>query len=149
MYDMSSFEDAVASFRHFLDENGHPTDLFWVFRDDVWKRSPTDVLLKYPVSRDNILLAQKVFDEGRERGLLDVHAVATAAGKVAATVWFPKFPSEEVQGWDRGMKLSLAEPLPRAKTIGALRWRLFGFLPGFRDYQKADIFLGTKTWAAA
>jgi hypothetical protein len=92
MNDLSTFEDAVASLRRFLDENGHPTDLFWVCRDDVWKRSPTDVLLKYPVTRENTLLAQKVFDEGRERGLVDVHAVATVAGKVARPFGSQSFP---------------------------------------------------------
>ena len=149
MLDFTTFEEAVASLRRFLNENGHPADLFWVFRDDVWKRSPTDVLLKYPVPRENTLLAQKVFDEGRERGLVDVRAVANAAGKVAVTVWFPKFPEEEVQGWNRGMVISIAKPLPRAKTIGTLQWWLFSCLPRFRHYQKADMFIGTKTWAAA
>jgi hypothetical protein len=59
MFEFSTFEEAVASLRRFLNENGHPTDLFWVFRDDVWKRSPTDVLLKYAVPRGNTVLAQK------------------------------------------------------------------------------------------
>jgi hypothetical protein len=80
---------------------------------------------------------------------VDIHAVAVAAGQVAATVWFPKYAHEEVQGWNRGMKLSISQPLPRAKTIGALRWSLLGFLPRFRQYQKSDIFIGSIGWAAA
>jgi hypothetical protein len=47
------------------------------------------------------------------------------------------------------MKLSIAQPLPRAKPVGALRWSLLRFLPRFRKYQKADIFIGTIAWAAA
>ncbi len=143
------FREALTEFHRFLRENGHPTDLFWVFRDDIWKLSPTKVWIKYPPSRQNINLAEKVFAEGREKGLVDVHAVAVAAGQIAATVWFPKYAHEEVQGWNRGMRLSISHSLPHAKTVGALRWSLLKFVPRFRQYQTADIFIGTKAWAAA
>jgi len=136
-------------FRRFLDKNGHPSEVFWVFRDDVWKLSPSDVWIKYPSSLENITLAEKVFAEGRERGHVDIHAVAIAAGKIAATVWFPKYANEEVQGWNQGMKLSISQPLLRAKTFGALRWSLLRFLPSFRHYQRSDILIGTRAWAAA
>ena len=143
------FAAALVRFRRFLAESGHPTALFWVFREDVWKLSPTDVWVKYPSSTVNVALAEKVFAEGREKGCVEVHAVAAAAGRMAATVWFPKYAHEEVQGWNRGMKLSISQPLPRAKTIGALRWSLLGFLPRFRQYQKTDTSIGTIAWAAA
>ena len=149
MNDIPDFAGALAQFRRFLGENGHPSDLFWVFRDDVWKLSPTEVWVKYPSSPQNIRLAEKVFAEGREKGLVEIHAVAVAAGHLAATVWFPKYANEDVQGWNRGMKLSISQPLPRAKTIGALRWSLLRFRPRFRQYQKADMFIGTIAWAAA
>lgn len=73
MYDLPSFENALASFRRFLNESGHPTEVFWVFRDDVWKRSK-DLLISYRSASQNLVLAQKVFAEGRERGLVDIHA---------------------------------------------------------------------------
>src|SRR5882672_5777244 len=143
MNQIPDFADALAQFRRFLAENGHPIDVLWVFRDDVWKRSPTEILVKYPVDKDNLTLAQKVFAEGRERGLVDMHAVAITRDKVAATVWFPKYPDEEVQGWNRGMKLSISQPLLRAKTFGTLCWSLFRLLPRFRHYQKAEFVIGT------
>jgi hypothetical protein len=149
MNEIPDFVEALTQFRRVLGENGHPSDLFWVFRDDVWKLSPMEVWIKYPSSRQNISLAEKVFTEGREKGLVDIQAVAVAAGQVAATVWFPKYAHEEVQGWNRGMKLSISQPLPNAKIVGALRWSLLGFLPRFREYQKADMSIGTLAWAAA
>lgn len=149
MNDLPDFAEALTQFRLLLGENGHPTDLFWVFRDDVWKLSPTEVWVKYPSSRQNLRLAEKVFAEGRAKGLVEIHAVAVAAGEVAATVWFPKYEHEEVQGWNRGMKVSISQPLPRAKTIGPLRWSLLRIVPSFRQYQKADMFIGTIAWAAA
>jgi hypothetical protein len=149
MNDIPNFAEALTQFRRFLGESDLPSDPLWVFRDDVWKLSPTEVWVRYPSSPQNIGLAEKVFAEGREKGLVNIHGVAVAAGQVATTVWFPKYEQEEVQGWNRGMKLSISKPLPRAKTIGALRWSLLGFLPRFRQYQKADMFIGTTAWAAA
>ena len=149
MNEIPDFTEALTEFRHFLGENGYPSDLFWVFREDVWKLSPPEVWVKYPPSRLNDSLAEKVFAEGREKGLVDIHAVALAGGQVAATVWFPKYEHEEVQGWNGGMKLSISQPLLRAKTVGAVRWSLLRFLPQFRNYQKTDTFIGTRAWAAA
>jgi hypothetical protein len=148
MTDIPNFEDALKSFCEFLAKQGHPTNVFWVFRDDIWKRSPTSVVLRSPAHEQNLALAQKVFEEGRARGLVDVHAIATIGDKVAATVWFPKLADEESEGWD-GMKLSIAQPLPRAELVRRLRWLLFHLKPQFRHYQRFDIWVGTKAWAAS
>jgi hypothetical protein len=144
-----SFHDAVASFRNFLKENGHPTEILWVFRDDLWQCSQTEVLVRYPTSSENFVLAQKVFGEGCEKGLVDIYAVAIAADQVATTVWFPKFAGEDVQGWDCGMKLSIAQPLPRARIVNPLRWWFFRFAPRFRHYQNFEWTVRSKRWAAA
>ena len=149
MTEIPDFESAVASFRRFLEEQGHPSGILWVFREDIWKRASDDVVLRFPSQAKNLALAKKVFDEGRRKGLVNVHAIATVDDRVAATVWFPKFPGEEVQGWDRGMKLSIAEPLLRAKAVGAFRWLSFRLHPQFRHYQRAEWTVGTKAWAAA
>jgi hypothetical protein len=73
----------------------------------------------------------------------------TAAQKVAATVWFPKYENEEIQGWDQGMKLTIYDPLPDAKLVGRLRWRLLRFDPGFQRYRKMEFCIGTKDWASS
>jgi hypothetical protein len=36
---------------------------------------------------------------------------------VAATVWFSKYPDEEVQGWNLGMKLAILQTLPAARLM--------------------------------
>ena len=149
MNEIPDFENAVASFRHVLAQAGHPSNILWVFREDIWKRSHGDVVLRFPSQKKNLALAKKVFGEGRKKGLVDVHAIASVDDRVAATVWFPKFTNEEIQGWDRGMKLSIADPLPSAKAVGALRWLCFRLHPRFRHYQRFDLWVGTKEWAAA
>jgi hypothetical protein len=147
MNDIPDFENALESFRRFLAEQGHPTNVFWVFREDIWKRSPTSVVLRFPSQIKNLGLAKKVFEEGREKGLVEVRAIATVGDKVAATVWFPRFKEEEIQGWECGMKLSIVEPLPSAEIVGELRWLLFSLKPQFRHYQRFELWVGTKAWA--
>lgn len=149
MNDIPDFGDAVASFRLFLAEQGHPDKILWVFREDIWKRSPGDVVLRFPPPIKNLALAKKVFEEGRRKGLVDVHAIAVVDDRVAATVWFPKFSDEEIQGWNAGMKLSIAEPLPRARSVGGFMWLYFRLQPKFRYYQRCEFGVGTKAWAAA
>jgi len=147
MNDIPEFEDVVALFRHFLADQGHPSTIFWVFREDIWKRSPIDVVLRFPSQIRNLALAKKVFAEGREKGLVDIHAIASVDDKAAATVWFPKFTGEEIQGWNSGMKLSIADPLPSAKSVGRLKWLGFRLQPRFRHYQRSEFGIGTKAWA--
>ena len=149
MNDIPEFEEAIASFRSFLAEQGHSTGIVWVFREDIWKRSPTSVVLRFPSQTTNLALAKKVFEDGRNKGLVDIQAVAAVDNKVAATVWFPKFADEEIQGWDRGMKLSIAEPLPGAETVSQLQWLLISLKPQLRHYQRFESWIGTKAWAAA
>ena len=149
MNDIPEFEDAVSSFRQFLTDNGHPSEIVWIFLDDLWKRSVTEVFVRIPSQPKSLALAKKVFNEGRKKGLVDVHAVAVADSHVAATVWFPRTEDDEIQGWNRGMKLTISEPLLRAKTFGSFRWWLFSFLPRFRHYQTWERVIGTRAWAGA
>jgi hypothetical protein len=150
MSEIPEFQVAISDFRSFLVAQGHAYEIVWVFRDDLWFRGPDRVLMRYPPPEKNRSLAEKVYDEGRERGLVEITAVATANGHLAATVWFPKFPEEEeMQGWSQGLKLSIRRPLPAAKVIGGLRWRAVRCLSGYRWYQRHEYSIGSRRWAAA
>jgi hypothetical protein len=149
MSEIPEFHVAIIDFRQFLVEQGHADELVWVFRDDLWFRGPDQVLMRYPPPAGNKSLAEKVYDEGRKRGLVEITAVATTSGHVAATVWFPKFPEEEVQGWSQGLKLAIRQPLPAAKVVGGLRWRMVSHLSGYRWYQRHEFSIGSRRWAAA
>src|SRR4051812_4963897 len=131
MSEIPEFQVAISDFRQFLIREGHADKLVWVFRDDLWFRGPDEVLMRYPLPAGNAPLAEKVYDEGRERGLVEIKAVATSRDCVVATVWFPKFAEEEVQGWSQGLKLVIRQPLPEARIVGRLRWRVAGFMPGY------------------
>ncbi len=142
------FEIAVGDFRRFLTGQGHPGKLCWVFSDDLWTRGPTDVLLRFP-PRANLVLAKKVYGEGRERGLIQMLAVATARDYVAANVWYPKHPEEEVQGWSQGLKLSITQPLPPAKLVNRMAWLFVRLTPEYRRYQRSTFSIGSRRWANA
>lgn len=149
MSEIPEFQLAISNFRLFLAEQGHPDKIFWMFRDDLWFRQPDHVLVRYPPPAENKLLAEKVYDKGRECGLVGITAIATASCHIAATVWFPKSPEEEVQGWSQGLKLSINQPLPSAKVVGGLMWCVVRHLSGYRWYQRNECFIGSRRWAAA
>jgi hypothetical protein len=81
--------------------------------------------------------------------LVEISAVAAVEDYMAATIWFPKLPDEEVQGWNRGMKLTICQPLSNARAVATLWWHLLMLLPRFRRYQKTKSFIGTRAWAAS
>ncbi len=43
-------------------------------------------------------LAEIIYDEGREQGIVGMTAGAAANGHTAATARYPKFPEEEARG---------------------------------------------------
>ena len=130
MGELPEFQVAISDFRRFLVEQGHADELVCVFRDGLWFRGPQQVWMRSPPPAENVPLAKKVYDEGRQGGVVGITALAMAKGHVAATVWFPRLPEEEVQGWLRGLKLAILQPLPAGNVIGGLRWRMFKCLKG-------------------
>src|SRR6267142_3599074 len=129
MNEIPDFDEALEGFRRFLRECGHPDKVFWVFREDVWQRSPEQVWVRYPAISKNESLARKVFGEGRARGLVEIKALAKIESEIAATVWFPKYPEEEVQGWDHGMKLAISDPVLEATAVSKYFWMSLSFQP--------------------
>jgi hypothetical protein len=148
MTDIPEFDVAVARFQQLLLDSGQPTTPLWVFRDDVYARTPSVIALRYPPPRENSSLAVKVFNEGRASGFVAITAIGTTGKVVAATVWFPRTPRDEVQGWNCGMKLSMVQPLPNAKLVSGWLWGITQYLPSYRRYQREAAFIGPRAWAA-
>lgn len=149
MNEIPEFKNAVTSFRCFLARQGYPDRLLWVFRDDLWFRRPDQVFMRLPLPSVNTHLAEKVYGEGRKQGFVEIAAVAINNDHVAATVWFPRFPKEEIQGWSCGLKLAIRQPLPVGTVIDGLGWWVVRCFPGYRRYQRLVGNLGTRRWAAS
>lgn len=149
MIEIPPFEGAVEDFTKFLATRGHPTALAWLFRDDIWRRDHLHVSIRWPVPAGTRTLAEKVYGEGRTRGIIGIHAVAQAPDVVFATAWFPKFPEDEVQGWSANLKLSISDPLPPAHRVPSFLWSAVRWTPTYRRYQKWECTIGSRKWAAA
>jgi hypothetical protein len=148
--ELPEFEKAVDDFRDFLRKEGHSDKLLWVFRDDTWFKALDDRIIRFPAPRENEQLIRKVYYEGKLKGLASINALATFQGQTVATVWFPKYEKEEVQGWDIGLKLSIRNPLPEATSAGPLLWIFITKLPGFRrSFRENDWLIGSREWARA
>jgi hypothetical protein len=145
MNEIPDFQRALSDFRRFLLDERHPEELIWVFRDDLWSRRRDLLLVRYPTPAENQHLAEKVYAEGRERGLVEVNAIAASSRHIFATVWFPKYPEEEVQGWSHGLKLTIRQPLPAAKEVSALKWLVVKRLSSYQRYQRDEFHVGIGT----
>jgi hypothetical protein len=143
------FTEAVLQMRRHLAAHNAPEAITWVFRDDVLSTSPERLFVLRPVSEDNPRLTEKVFGEGAAGGLVEIVAIATHAAHTLASVWYPKFPEEEVQGWAVGMKLVIRTPLPRATAIpSSLAW-VVRLTPAYRRFNPFGGFIGDRAWARA
>jgi hypothetical protein len=99
----------VESFQGFLASNSLPGTITWVFRDDTWLVSPEKLVVLSPPRKGNALLAAKVYEEGRAKGLVEIVAIGRTQSRTVATVWFPKFAEDEVQGWSVGSFIGTRE----------------------------------------
>jgi hypothetical protein len=149
MSEIPVFVEAAARFQRFLRSEGFPTPVVWAFRDDVWQLGLSRVFVRWPAPHSNLDLVEKVVAEGQAKGLVEIAAIAYATSWTLATVWYPRYDLEEIQGWSEGLKLSIKKPLPVAVRIPRVLWPLLGWLPGFRRYQKTALCIGTREWAAA
>jgi hypothetical protein len=147
--ELPQFDVAVQDFTRVLSEHGHPTAVVWVFRDDIWRRSSRHVLVRWPVRPGAPVLAERVYEQGRRRGIAAIDAIAHGRTMTFATVWFPKFAEDEVQGWSEDLKLSIADPLVRAELIPSLMWLAIRCMPAYWRYQRSFQWVGTRKWARA
>jgi hypothetical protein len=135
--------------RRHLATHGAPEGITWVFRDDVLSISPERLFILRPVSEDSARLAEKVFGEGAARGRVEIVAIGTHGAHTLVFVWYPKFPEEEVQGWEVGMKLAIRTPLPRATAFPrSLAW-VVRLTPAYRRFNQFGSFIGDRAWARA
>jgi hypothetical protein len=149
MAEIPEFDDAVHDLEKLLLELQHPTSINWIFRDDLWCPRMERMLIRWPVREGATELATMVYEQGRRRGLAEVRAIAKSDEKVFATVWFPKFPEEEVQGWNRNLKVSVSSPLIEAALISKFSWSVLSLAPGFKRFQASYPFVGSRKWANA
>jgi hypothetical protein len=149
MASIPEFSEAVESFQAFLASNALPTAITRVFRDDTWFVAHDKLIARSEPDGGNAPLAAKVYAEGQAKGLVEIIAIGRAPSHTLATLRFPKFAEDEVQGWNVGLKLAIRQPCPVAWMVGGVFWSFLQWSPAFRHYQRDYGFIGTREWAAA
>ena len=148
MKEMQDWRPVLAELKMRLAAKGYPTDLWWIFRDDVFKLSqPPRMLCRRP-ARDNASLAEQVFNKGRTRGLVRIVAVARFGKRTAVTVWYPELSGEDQSAWNKGAWIKIRNPLPRGLWVPRLLWPFLQLTPCYRSYQRDGWGIGTRQWAS-
>ncbi len=133
----TSFAEAVAQFKEFLKGNNLPTEILWVFSEDVFSRNvkfyETDFWLKLPLSEENEKLAEKYYKIGQQKNIgVGISGFALCEDKICCSLIVPKDAedSEFLFMSPKYLKFSFVNDLPIAKAVkNSFRWTIFKFLP--------------------
>jgi hypothetical protein len=129
-----AFGEAIGVLRGMLPQDGLHTPLLWITREDFYATRFGWYYYSPRPSCDPSMF-NKYYEVGRSRGLVSVHAIFYSPGIVGCTVWFPKSEADSVQGWDSGLKVSVAVPLGiGAEVRSELSWKLRTLSPTYRRY---------------
>ena len=141
---MPDFLSAKTQLSEFLRGEGKADRIAWVFKDDLFLADPETAFIRYPLPADTEPLAGKVFNEGRQKGLVELSAIAGNADETFVSIWYPRAGDEEVDGWEEGVKMSISEPLARSVLVTSrMEWWFWRKLPPYRRYQKESFWLQT------
>jgi hypothetical protein len=134
-------------FRNFLRELGHQSDVVWTFREDFYSIPGSRTWIRWPLPDANAAVAARCFEAGRGRGLVEIAALFRVGASLAATVFAPA--PDEIQGWDRGFKLSVRSPVDEAVPVSnGLLWALHRRRSAYANFQRRDTFVHSPGVAA-
>jgi hypothetical protein len=124
------FDLAVTQFKEFLATEGKPTEILWVFREDVtsFKRM---LWFKAPIRHENESSARILYAQGLERGLgVNLHQIGEYANNSLCYIWIPADEVDMSQAMmGNGLKLSILQssfdlrPVPGNLNWKWLKWR--------------------------
>jgi len=103
-----SFDESVAKYKRFLEENGYPSHVVWVMPEDVLVSSGPVIYVRVPVSESNEEFVRHLFDLGisQEKGVL-FDTVCDGDGITFSYAWVPRDGAEaEESMMPKGLKLS-------------------------------------------
>jgi len=117
------FDDAVRRFDAFLGENGHEGEIAWLFSGDVTSRG-RNAWVRWPVPEKNLERAKRLYEEGKARDGVRLHAFCQVGDAIGARLELPHPDDPETGRIACGLVLVVASTLPIARPIRSrLRWR--------------------------
>lgn len=133
----TSFSQAVQRFREFLAENKLPTEINWLFCEDVFSRNTdlfeTDFWLKLPIPSENKRLTENQYNIGQKKGFgIGLVAFAVCEGKSCCSLLIPKDEedSEFLFMSPKYLKFSFLQEMPTVRIVkNSLHWKIFKLMP--------------------
>ena len=143
---MPPFADAVVQFRQFLVSQRVPSELLWVFREDVTSRERR-ILVKEPLPLENERLVASLYERGCQHGLgVQIDAFCLLSSRVCCYIWMPEDESEAEYQMISGLKLSVPTELLQAYSVKSnLMWSVQTWLDEQSSWNKAEDRLPRKT----
>lgn len=143
MGNIPDFDDAEYQLKDFLTRHQLPSSITWIRPEDSYSTAPDRHVVVWP-SPQGRTEARRRFDIGREQGLVGLDALfqvtdQNVVDRTVATVITPR--PDQIQGWPRGLKLSIRRPFVQAEVVlPGLPWLLHRLRPAYRRFQRASPF---------
>jgi hypothetical protein len=129
-----SFRESKEEFQKFLAAQGLSSDLLWIFREDLICL-PTRILIKVPLPEKNEILAETLFDTGREQNFgICLNAFCSLDGKICCYVQLPNdgFDAQCSLMSNEHVKFSVrTNPLNAEPVTNVLFWRFYRLVEKF------------------
>jgi hypothetical protein len=119
-----AFDVAERNLVAFLEQQGYPPIVAWVFREDVQSAEST-IRVRWPIPSANEVIARGLYESGRTRGLgVELRGVCRIDGVTCCYVWIPKDETEAEYALlpEGELKISAPTKLPTGETAGPLSW---------------------------
>jgi hypothetical protein len=148
----TSFDDAVAFFRNFLNEQGETAPILWVFKEDVFSRKAevyeTAFWIKLPIPPDNETFAGKAFALAQQRNVgAGLSALARCEEGLCCSFVIPvdEEDAQYLMMSPAGVRYNVVNDMPRAKGVRSwLRWNFFSLFPFFYKQGNFMVYLLSK-----
>ncbi|MFN0139740.1 MAG: hypothetical protein ACKVQW_06600 [Pyrinomonadaceae bacterium] len=139
----TSFDEALDDFKEFLSGQGLPTELVWVFREDVICQRER-VIIKTPVPAENEALAKACYELGQQRNFgINLHAFCLLESRPCCYIVLPEdgIDAEHMLIPKVAVKYSVLSNLTKAEPVlNPVKWHTLRLLnrksavDGFNEY---------------
>ena len=133
----TSFSQAVDEFQNFLGNNDLPTEILWVYKEDVYSQNVNyignELWIKLPLSDKNENLTAKQYKIGQAKNLgICLTAFAKCEDKICCHLMITNddLDSQYMLMSNKFVKYAYTNDMPIAKAVrNSFRWKLFKLLP--------------------
>jgi hypothetical protein len=143
----TSFEEARAYFKDSLSNNGVPSDLLWVFREDViflYDR----IYIRTPVPTENESLARACYELGQKREFgINLLGFCLLDSRLCSYIAIPQddLDAQAMLMSKEGVKYSWRTELREAQAISnSLKWRIRAWQSSRARFSRFDNHVPSK-----